>query len=402
MCNGGLRGGKGSPYEGGVRAPAFFYWPACLGNGPRHSSNAPVHMVDLFATLVTAAQVDQRPGAQKALWARVRRHAPYSLSAWGALADGRAAAVDGSSAVTSARQLGDGGDGGGRHRRGRGRRRLVGTKQPGKAVESAMLSQAVESARHALHQRLSARHALHQRQLVLQMSASSGAVLRGRWKLVLGAMRCLEVPTGLPHDAKIKGFRADRWLLHRLGESNGSVVLGSARETRARLRAVRRAGVELQLFDVQADPGERTDLLAGLRLGHKVEVASVHANETLIRNETRAKMTLVGNLLAYYLGALHVGRRNLERAQAEGRVERGGTRGWEMIVWFCRQVEFAWTTARWRETAPMMCRGRSQRERDKLEAVPSMAQQLGGGKGTHGRLPQRQGKQQQQQYSSSI
>ena len=391
MCNGGLRGGKGSPYEGGVRAPAFFYWPACLGNGPRHSSNAPVHMVDLFATLVTAAQVDQRPGAQKALWARVRRYAPYSLSAWGALADGRAAAVDGSSAVTSARQLGDGGDGGGRHRRGRGRRRLVGTKQPGKAVESA---------------RLSARHALHQRQLVLQMSASSGAVLRGRWKLVLGAMRCLEVPTGLPHDAKIKGFRADRWLLHRLGESNGS-VLGSARETRARLRAVRRAGVELQLFDVQADPGERTDLLAGLRLGHKVaflirEVASVHANETLIRNETRAKLTLVGNLLAYYLGALHVGRRNLERAQAEGRVERGGTRGWEMIVWFCRQVEFAWTTARWREAARMRCRGRSQRERDELEAVPSMAQQLGVGKGTHGRLPQRQGKQQQQPYSSSI
>eukprot|EP00966_Prymnesium_polylepis_P040630 942743-Prymnesium_polylepis.1 len=26
-CNGALRGGKGSPYDGGMRVPLFVYWP---------------------------------------------------------------------------------------------------------------------------------------------------------------------------------------------------------------------------------------------------------------------------------------------------------------------------------------------------------------------------------------
>ena len=50
-CNGGLRGGKGTPFEGGVRAPAFVHWPSCLGRQPRRSS-APAHMVDWLATFV--------------------------------------------------------------------------------------------------------------------------------------------------------------------------------------------------------------------------------------------------------------------------------------------------------------------------------------------------------------
>mgnify|MGYP003754310051 CR=1 FL=1 len=31
VCNGGLRGGKGTAFDGGVRVPAFVHWPACLG-----------------------------------------------------------------------------------------------------------------------------------------------------------------------------------------------------------------------------------------------------------------------------------------------------------------------------------------------------------------------------------
>ena len=55
VCNGGLRGGKGTAFDGGVRVPAFVHWPACLGDAPRavHSS---AHMVDLFATLGAAAR----------------------------------------------------------------------------------------------------------------------------------------------------------------------------------------------------------------------------------------------------------------------------------------------------------------------------------------------------------
>ena len=61
-CNGGLRGGKGTPYEGGVRAPAFVHWPACLGETPRAARSA-AHMVDVFRTLSAAAGAAPRGGA---------------------------------------------------------------------------------------------------------------------------------------------------------------------------------------------------------------------------------------------------------------------------------------------------------------------------------------------------
>ena len=54
-CNGGLRGGKGTPYEGGVRVPAFIHWPACLQPAV---VDVPVTMWDLQPTLTHAAGVE--------------------------------------------------------------------------------------------------------------------------------------------------------------------------------------------------------------------------------------------------------------------------------------------------------------------------------------------------------
>ncbi len=50
--NGDLRGGKGSLYEGGVRVPTIFYWPARLKPG---IVNEPLHMVDVMPTVLALA-----------------------------------------------------------------------------------------------------------------------------------------------------------------------------------------------------------------------------------------------------------------------------------------------------------------------------------------------------------
>jgi arylsulfatase A-like enzyme len=50
--NGNLRGGKGSLYEGGVRVPTIFYWPAKLK--PRIVDDA-LHTVDIMPTLLSLA-----------------------------------------------------------------------------------------------------------------------------------------------------------------------------------------------------------------------------------------------------------------------------------------------------------------------------------------------------------
>jgi arylsulfatase A-like enzyme len=59
--NGELRGGKGSLYEGGVRVPAFFNWPARLKPAV---VNEPVHMVDIMPTVLALAGVQPQPGAK--------------------------------------------------------------------------------------------------------------------------------------------------------------------------------------------------------------------------------------------------------------------------------------------------------------------------------------------------
>ena len=69
--NGDLRGGKGSLYEGGVRAPTIFNWPGKLK--PR-VVNEPLHMVDIMPTVLALAGAKASPDKPldgKDIWATV-------------------------------------------------------------------------------------------------------------------------------------------------------------------------------------------------------------------------------------------------------------------------------------------------------------------------------------------
>ena len=320
-CNGGLRGGKGSPYEGGVRAPAFVYWPACLGEA-RRVSRVSAHMVDLFATIVSAASGGMGDGPpHKVLANRLRKKAPHSLSLWGALTSGV------SSGDVAA---------GGAH--------SVSADPP----------------------------ELARRQLVLQVSASSSSVMRGRWKLVLASKRCFGTPPEVSHESSMAGFPADRWLLYQLAEEgqqqarNRSTVGrrlgggggGSGRRA-DRINAARALGVDVQLYDLHTDPAEANDLLGGGGGGGSSSGGSSGGGGH--RNET----SIAAAMLGHYLAAVRIGRRSIERAYEEKRLNKGGV----MVLWFCRQVEFSWLPARWQTAHNMMCYGRTPRERRQLVAL---------------------------------
>jgi arylsulfatase A-like enzyme len=363
VCNGGLRGGKGTPYEGsvhrtkrrsevffllptppplaqslprarprarapkqdlpsltprfdssllwprsGMRAAAFLYWPPCLGP-VRRESHLSAHMVDVFATLVVAASSGQPDAQVQRVHRLLRKKAPHSVSLW----EGIAATV------------------------------------AGRAVPPE----------------------LSRRQLVLQVSASSSALVRGRWKLVLAATRCFGQDPKVSHHASMRGFPADRWLLWRLAEHLGGNSSGGSSSIRrfgaqrpsaaARLLAARAAGADLQLFDLHADPAEMHNLLR-----HEPRIAPAAIGGGLHRmrsNET----SIASALLGHYLAAVRIGQRNIQRAYAEARLRKGSV----MVVWFCRQVDKSGTLARWEPEQRSMCQGRSERERWQLSTVPA-------------------------------
>ncbi|SIN96146.1 Arylsulfatase A [Singulisphaera sp. GP187] len=75
--NGPLRGQKGTLYEGGVRVPAFISWQGHLRPGT--VANAPLHIVDLFPTLLTlvGAPLDQPlPTDGRDAWAAIAHNGP--------------------------------------------------------------------------------------------------------------------------------------------------------------------------------------------------------------------------------------------------------------------------------------------------------------------------------------
>ena len=53
--NAPLRGGKGTPYEGGIRVPLIIRWPGVVEGGS--NSNTPVSSIDFFPTLLEIADV---------------------------------------------------------------------------------------------------------------------------------------------------------------------------------------------------------------------------------------------------------------------------------------------------------------------------------------------------------
>jgi len=70
--NGELRGGKGSLFEGGVRVPTIFNWPAKLKPSV---VNEPLHMVDIMPTALTLAGAkansDDKPFDGKDIWSTI-------------------------------------------------------------------------------------------------------------------------------------------------------------------------------------------------------------------------------------------------------------------------------------------------------------------------------------------
>ena len=204
---------------------------------------------------------------------------------------------------------------------------------------------------------------MERRQLVLEVAASVAGVLRGRWKLVLAPAHCLDAAImARDHEESIRGLATDRYLLQRIALLNGSRATGcggaqSAASGLARLEAARRpdGGVQLQLFDLQTDPQERTDLLGGARADRN---ASGHQWERT-----------AASLLTHYLGAVRVARRATRLAYAEGRL----TRGKVLKAWFCQQVFAAWDARRWERTFhPRTCEGR-RGELGRLESVRARA-----------------------------
>lgn len=387
MCNGDVRGGKGTPYEGGVRVPSFVFWPPILGKSRRETS-APAHMIDIFATLLVAAlstvtgkgtvtetgrrQSQQKPemAAQSELLhngrhTKLRHAAPDSLSLWPSLLDASATTAT----VTSAAHdeppdvLAEVDQ----HSQGR---RLTNSK----GVRKVRSSQGDK--RNGFHGGL--HNSLHNRPVVLQLAASSGGVILGRYKLVLAAARCLLVKPTADHTTTINAFRADEPLtlppmampppnlVPPMRASDSSIgdttryTTDQSTDHTADYSSVPPTtsdhAVRLQLYDLWSDPSESCDLLNG-STHHTTVVraapgcgATVHervAGRGGHHKTHHAMWSTTRELLRHYQTATATATRLLEAARREGRDVAVGR---HMTTWFCQQLVHAWEPGRWSHT----------------------------------------------------
>ncbi|HTR21613.1 MAG TPA: arylsulfatase [Gemmatimonadales bacterium] len=75
--NGPFRGGKGTPYEGGIRVPMLVNWPGHLKAGS--VVDQPIHTVDMFPTLAAlagASTTDHKPLDGVNVWSTIAGGAP--------------------------------------------------------------------------------------------------------------------------------------------------------------------------------------------------------------------------------------------------------------------------------------------------------------------------------------
>lgn len=153
------------------------------------------------------------------------------------------------------------------------------------------------------------------------------------------------------------------------GSGSSGRVRGGTLAGAARLQAARARGVELQLFDLHSDPAEGRDLLAPRVADPGASGASANgaagAAGSTPGSSHRNETSIAAAMLGHYLAAVRIGRRSIERAYDEKRLNKGGV----MVLWFCRQVEHSWSVARWRASHNMMCFGRSEKERRQLSAL---------------------------------
>ncbi len=189
-CNGGLRGGKGTGYEGGVRVPAFVRWPACLQPS---LVDAPVAMQDLMPTLAHVAGI--------ALTG-------FSFRVGGSGGGTSSSSSGGGSSVISGAEvddrpdaalaLGVGGTDSPRTEDG-AIERLVEQASTGRSWWAALAGRCeqpgcgVGMRPAGERQRRGSGHGRDARLLTLEMSAATSAALEGNLKLVATSRRCLDI-----------------------------------------------------------------------------------------------------------------------------------------------------------------------------------------------------------------
>jgi arylsulfatase A-like enzyme len=208
QCNGNLRGGKATPFDGGTRVPFFVHWPAAIGTTHRHT-NDPAHMADLMKTFLEAATLHNGTAYDKSI-GNLFTMAPQSRSLLHSFKNAPSRTVQ-----------------------------LMPQPEPANFRTSNL-------------------HEINQEDyMVLHMSASSASIIdryAQRWKLAIIVGACLDIRKRVAGQA-VGGL--DVWT----NVLNNFAPEGSTPNAVPTVEEVRAHGYLVQMFDLHHDPEERKDLL---------------------------------------------------------------------------------------------------------------------------------------------